>query len=673
MKNKYLIGLLLVLFFRVEFYAQQNVLITDGNATTPAASSLLELNSTTKGFLVPRVSLSSITDVSTIASPATSLLVYNINSSITNGSGVGFYHWNGTSWQKFDTGNNVGDWKIKGNTSLVSPASPTTYGASTIGTSENWIGTTDAVDFVVGTNQIERLRIMNTTGNVAIGNSAPGNNILNVSTTAAASGNGRGISLTAQAAGTEGNGGSISLNAGLGGAPTSSSGYGLGGSINLLAGLGASSGSYGTTGGSITLAARGSNYCNGCGLSAGHVNIYSGGPISGATLTTGNINFYSNYDSPTQRMIIRGLSGHVGIGTTSPTKRLHVVNDIDADGVAAIDNATPGGFAGIYFYQSGSSNYRGHVGYVNTGGTSTFGGKGAFQIASGNRPIIFSATNGTETYNEVARFDNINSSFILNTANLDYDIIGDNSAGEPTWRPSAPDWGYLGTSSNYWFRVYANNYYYSGTSGGSWTSFDTYDDLKLLNDIKMDYYWDDKLNNHVAVINPKTIPKCILSDDKNEDEVFIDVKKLDGLFIGSLRQLDFETKLRDKKIIGKLNEIIASDEDKILSDFGSASGNKSEIIVYFSDEFANNNDGVNYNIQITPTSPHKYYYLKEKHKNYFVVSVESMGIFTFDWLVNIKNENNQKINHEEDVFAPTGWGKVEGDYPNINTLPKKKP
>lgn len=387
---------------------------------------------------------------------------------------------------------------------------------------------------------------------------------------------------------------------------------------------------------------------------------------------SGDLRFFTNNsNSFAERMRITE-AGNMGIGTTAPAQRLHVVNNADNAGVAAIDNATAGGFAGIYFYQSGSSNYRGHVGYVNTGGTSSFGGKGAFQIASGNRPIIFSATNGAETYNEVARFDNTNSSFILNTANTSYDIIGDNSADEPTWRPSAPDWGYLGTSSNYWYRVYANDYYYTGTSAGSWTSFDTYDDLKLLNDIKMDYYWDDKLNNHVAVINPKTIPKCILSDDKKEDEVFIDVKKLDGLFIGSFRQLDFETKLRDKKIIGKLNEIIASDEHKILSDFGSASGNTSDIIVYFSDVFNKNYNGNDYNVQITPTSPYKFYYLKEKHKSYFVVSVETSNIFTFDWMVSTKIDNYQKKFLEEDLFAPTGWGKVEGDYPNINTLPKKK-
>ncbi len=99
-------------------------------------------------------------------------------------------------------------------------------------------------------------------------------------------------------------------------------------------------------------------------------------------------------------------NGNVGIGTVTPTYALHVVKNADGAGVAAFDNSTAGGFAGMYFLQGGSTNYRGHIGHVNTGGASSFGGKGTLQIASGNRPLVFSATNGSELFNEVARFDN---------------------------------------------------------------------------------------------------------------------------------------------------------------------------------------------------------------------------------------------------------------------------
>lgn len=132
--------------------------------TAPNASSLLEVSSTSKGVLIPRVALTSISDVSTISSPATSLLVYNTATAGVSPNNVtpGFYYWNGTAWQRFDTGNNVGDWKLLGNAGTVA------------GT--NFIGTTDAIDFVTKTNNTERMRVTSG-GNVGIGTSTPGDKL----------------------------------------------------------------------------------------------------------------------------------------------------------------------------------------------------------------------------------------------------------------------------------------------------------------------------------------------------------------------------------------------------------------------------------------------------------------------------------------------------------------
>ena len=65
---------------------------------TPDASSLLEVRATDKGVLIPRVSLTSTTDNTTIASPATSLLVYNLATSGTPPNNVipGYYYNVGT-------------------------------------------------------------------------------------------------------------------------------------------------------------------------------------------------------------------------------------------------------------------------------------------------------------------------------------------------------------------------------------------------------------------------------------------------------------------------------------------------------------------------------------------------------------------------------------------------
>ncbi len=67
----------------------------------------------------------------------------------------------------------IGAWLTKGNTGITNPAVPATYGTSTIGAAENWIGTTDAKDFTIGTNQVERVRVKQANGYVGIGTASP--------------------------------------------------------------------------------------------------------------------------------------------------------------------------------------------------------------------------------------------------------------------------------------------------------------------------------------------------------------------------------------------------------------------------------------------------------------------------------------------------------------------
>lgn len=107
----------------------------------------------------------------------------------------------------------------------------------------------------------------------------------------------------------------------------------------------------------------------------------------------------------TERMRIEA-DGDVGIGTSSAAYKLYVRHDEDGKGVMAIDNATDGGFSGIYFRQN--TAYRGHIGYVNTGGLSSFGGKGHYQLVSGDRPMVFSVGSvGSELFIERMRIDQI--------------------------------------------------------------------------------------------------------------------------------------------------------------------------------------------------------------------------------------------------------------------------
>lgn len=64
-------------------------------------------------------------------------------------------------------------WWTVGNGGTVNPGVPGVYGTSTIALLENFAGTTDAQDFILGTNQIERMRVKQLTGYIGIGNASP--------------------------------------------------------------------------------------------------------------------------------------------------------------------------------------------------------------------------------------------------------------------------------------------------------------------------------------------------------------------------------------------------------------------------------------------------------------------------------------------------------------------
>ena len=90
---------LILLFFVIISLSELNAQTGIGT-TTPHASAKLEVNATNKGFLPPRVTLTSVTDAATIPSPATGLLVYNVGSA---GLQAGYYYWNGSSWSTIAT------------------------------------------------------------------------------------------------------------------------------------------------------------------------------------------------------------------------------------------------------------------------------------------------------------------------------------------------------------------------------------------------------------------------------------------------------------------------------------------------------------------------------------------------------------------------------------------
>ncbi|RZJ67775.1 MAG: hypothetical protein EOO50_04155 [Flavobacterium sp.] len=160
--------LFVLLLTSTAFFGQVGV-----NTTTPNA--MLDVNSTTNGFLVPRVALTANNVEAPIINPqggalAISTLVYN-TATVTGTNGVtpGYYYWSGTQWVTFGARN----WDLSGNSGIATPVIPVTYGTTTIGAAENFLGTTDANDLVFGTNNIERMRIRQTNGFVGIGRANP--------------------------------------------------------------------------------------------------------------------------------------------------------------------------------------------------------------------------------------------------------------------------------------------------------------------------------------------------------------------------------------------------------------------------------------------------------------------------------------------------------------------
>ena len=282
--KKYLAFTILIFTISIGF-SQGGVAIND-DGTLPEPSAMLDIVSTDRGLLIPRVSLTSITDITTVPSPATSLLVYNIATAGVSPNNVvpGFYYFDGSKWVILGAQNTSSDaWLLTGNA------------GTTVGT--NFIGTTDANDFAIYTNNVERIRV-NQDGNVGIGITNPDEKLVI----------GNGVIKLSDADN-----------------------------------VGTASDIFMKTGGVIS--AESSLYINADadGNSSGHIRFGSGAATSGAT----------------QHMIIRN-DGNVGIGTGGPDEKLHVEGTIEVDQkVQANDNgglelATDEGTTRIFIQDDGN-------------------------------------------------------------------------------------------------------------------------------------------------------------------------------------------------------------------------------------------------------------------------------------------------------------------------------
>lgn len=185
-------------FLTVAFIAVLNLSNMFGQVgigtTAPHSSSILHLNSTNKGLLLTSISLSSVTDASTIPSPATGLLVWN------NGTGglspAGLYYWNNSQWNfisNTSSGSSSTGWSTNGNNAGSYSGASTTLsiGTSTFddlvfkvnNANAGRLGTNGSVLFGTGTSSSQN--------GVAIGTNSTANN--NESTAVGAGSNAAGF------------------------------------------------------------------------------------------------------------------------------------------------------------------------------------------------------------------------------------------------------------------------------------------------------------------------------------------------------------------------------------------------------------------------------------------------------------------------------------------------
>lgn len=96
-----------LLFYSVIAFAigsSSTVMAQQGFGTNaPDRSAAVDITSTKRGMLIPRIALEATDNASPVSNPATSLLVYN---TATDGAGAtavtpGFYYWDGAKWVRF--------------------------------------------------------------------------------------------------------------------------------------------------------------------------------------------------------------------------------------------------------------------------------------------------------------------------------------------------------------------------------------------------------------------------------------------------------------------------------------------------------------------------------------------------------------------------------------------
>ncbi len=385
MKRILLITVVLFWSVYIPVFSQSLSINTDGS--TANASAMLDVKSTVKGLLIPRMTTVQKTG---IATPATGLQVYDTDLNQ-------FYFYNGSAWTAIPTGANANNyWTLSGgniynNTgtnvgigALIPLAKLTVEGTDDAGPQDlfklsksNYGSTifsqyyTDAGNFgtaVRGSSgPVNAFTFNVVSARFGIGTAAPGDKLevngnirlTNTGTVLAGpSTTGSAYSITLRAGDpyvpVGGSGGSVNITA-TNNMPSGGSGWGnLGpsGDVNITSGTG-----YNSAGGNVNIAAGQSSYWglvndahsdvilkggfNITATDAGTITAEGGHIISSNSTTSngGNVILKSGLAAGGgTNGNIQLLNGNVGIGCTAPAYKLHVIGDIASSGTVRSTN-----------------------------------------------------------------------------------------------------------------------------------------------------------------------------------------------------------------------------------------------------------------------------------------------------------------------------------------------
>ncbi|MCB0850893.1 MAG: DUF1566 domain-containing protein [Bacteroidetes bacterium] len=142
--------LFLFLLFPLSLSAQVGV---NGNNSNPDPSAMLDVQSTDKGMLIPRMTTAQRTAIS---NPATGLMVFDNQTH-------SFWFWSGSQWDELGSGGSSSDWSLTGNAGT--------------NTTNNFIGTTDNMPLDIRVNNQRVMRYQPSTDSPNLIGGYSGNSI----------------------------------------------------------------------------------------------------------------------------------------------------------------------------------------------------------------------------------------------------------------------------------------------------------------------------------------------------------------------------------------------------------------------------------------------------------------------------------------------------------------